>query len=89
MKSFLYSLNMLPEATQKFLYDKYELDQNLFHYVIFDTSKAENIEEFEDYIQKNGFSDDVKIRMLANCYPIANSQDIRDINTTNNVTLTF
>lgn len=80
---------MLPEATQKILYDKYELDQNLFHCVKFDTSKAETNEEFEDYIQKNGFPEDIKIRILANCYPISNSQDIRDINTTNNVTLTF
>lgn len=74
MNSFLYSFSTLSDDIQKTLCDANNLNPNGFHVAIFDTNKAETNEELEEYIKNNGLKD-IKIRILADCYPIASYSD--------------
>lgn len=82
MNSFLFSINELPDNIRNLILESYELDPNLLHFVIFETSEVEEVKDFEEYLKKNGFPSDIKIRVLANCYP----KGINCEGTTNDIT---
>lgn len=69
MNSFLFSIDALSNPLRDTIMNAYDLDPNGLHFITFDTNEVNEPNEFEEYVNKHGFPEDVKICVYANCYP--------------------